>query len=371
MADHPVGLRRLTNGQWQAYTTVHGKFLSKVFKPDTPRSVMTAWRERARAIAKFGTPKDTGQTFAEDADDYLAMVRGMPTYQDRAYRIQQWVDVFGHRQRSTLTSAEIRQQLELWRKTGRYDGGRLSVGSLNTRRTALQAMFTALDGRSEPNIVRDVPAYDERDSYRIRALPLITVAQIIRRLRPWGKMRARLRVLMWTGWPHALLKSVTPDDIDWQRGRVRLERRKKGKGMPPAWVPVLPPALRALRRMAKLNAWGRFSNSSLHSAVARAVTAEDARRAAIGLPPIGHFRTYDVRHSFATWAASRIRDDRALKELLRTNSIARYTEGSVADRLADAVQVLQASTGRQASVQALTAKGRDAKRPEPAKGSGR
>lgn len=54
-------------------------------------------------------------------------------------------------------------------------------------------------------------------------------------------------------------------------------------------------------------------------------------------------RPYDIRHSFATWAAGVLKDDRALKELLRTNSIERYTEGATADRLEHARAELMAS----------------------------
>lgn len=64
--------------------------------------------------------------------------------------------------------------------------------------------------------------------------------------------------------------------------------------------------------------------------LARAVATENAtRRQKDRLPPL---RPYDLRHSFATWAASIIKDDRALKELIRTNRIARYTEGARRNR---------------------------------------
>jgi len=193
------------------------------------------------------------------------------------------------------------------------------------------ALYTWKHGKSAVNVVRDVPPYKEQSKHQLRHQPLLTIAKLIRRVRVGSKGRARLHVLMWTGWPSALLKSVKATDVNWQTGMVRLAARQKGKGMPAAWVPVVPRGLLALKRLDQLKAWGAFSNSSLHSVLHRA--------GGKGLPTI---RVYDLRHSFATWAAARIKDDRALAELLRTNSIARYTEGSVAERLK--VAIASAST---------------------------
>lgn len=330
------GIRR-TPTSWQVYARVHGRFVQKRFPLDTTLDLK---REREKlvgaALLNLPTRAPFERSFADDATDYLGLVTHMPSYRDRAYRIQQWVAKFGPLARKDITAKQIATVLEDWRRAG------LSPGSLNQRRTALMHLYTKLDGKSAANIVRDVAPYDERDSVQTRAQPMDVCARVVRRLRPWGKMRAILHVLMWTGWPHALLKGVTPADIDWKKQRVRLGRRKKGKGMPPAWVPVVPRAMLALRRFDRLNCYGDFSNSSLHSALARAVASENLRRRRKRWPSIPPMRPYDLRHSFATWAAGVIKDDRALKELLRTNSIARYTEGALAERLESARDQLAA-----------------------------
>ncbi len=342
----PKGIRRTPAGTWQVYVRVRGALVSRNYPPETGLRALIEHREHLRAEQKYGVqaPDDRLPTFREEAAHYLSLVTAMPSYDDRAYRIGCWVEAFGARQRSSITARDIRAQLERWRQHGRKDGGPLSVASLNQRRTALMAMITALDGKSASNIVRDVPAYDERYSARVRAESMLTCVRLIRRLRKRGKMRAVLHALLWTGWPHQLFSELTATDVDWANGRVRVGRRRKGKGMPPAWVPVVPRALLALRQVAAREAWGGCSTSSLHSALSRAVVAENAWRAgqnvtrkAAGLPlyPLvdPKFSPYGLRHSFATWAAGRIKDDRALKELLRTNSIRRYTEGALADRL--------------------------------------
>lgn len=346
----PKGIRRTPAGTWRVYVRVRGALVSRCYPAETGLRALIEHREHLRAEQKYGVPApdDRLPTFREEAESYLQLVTAMPSYADRAYRIGCWVAVFGARQRSTITAREIRAQLERWRQHGRKDGGPLSVASLNQRRTALMAMITTLDGKSASNIVRDVPAYDERYSVQVRAESMLTCARLIRRLRRRGKMRAVLHALLWTGWPHKLFSEIGPADIDWTAGRVRVGRRRKGKGMPPAWVPVVPRALLALRQVAARNAWGGCSTSALHSALARAVVSENTWRAtrnAIAGEAVWPlvktpFSPYGLRHSFATWAAGRIKDDRALKELLRTNSIRRYTEGALADRLEAARRML-------------------------------
>lgn len=338
------GIRRTPEGTWQVFVKRDGTYRSRRLPADTSLTELKREREKLIGEILHGlTAAPEGRTFAEDATDYLALVTAMPSYQDRAYRIGRWVQAFGPRDRATVTAKDIATVLETWRLTGSDAGGPLANASLNQRRTALMHLYTKLDGRSAANIVRDVAPYDERDSEIIRAQPMVTVARLIRRLRPWGKMRARLHVLMWTGWPHMLLKGVRPEDVDWTRGRVRLGRRKKGKGMPAAWVPVVPRAMLALRRFALLSCWGTFSNSALHSALARAVTAENVARRARRIPMLPRLRPYDLRHSFLTFAAGILKDDRALKELGRTNRIARYTEGALAGRLEHARDAMTAS----------------------------
>lgn len=327
----PTGIRQTPYG-WQVIARRDGKYLSKRFPPETSIETLKKEREKLTGRHALNLPQLGQKTFRTEAvNDYLPLVKGMPTYTDREYRIMRWVDVFGDRVRSEITALEIRKVLEDWRVRGSHDGKPLSNASLNQRRTALMHLYTTLDGKSAANIVKDVPAYDERDSEQIRAQPMVVCAQLIKRLRHWSKMRARLHVLMWTGWPHQLLKQIAATDIDWKRSRVRLARRKKGKGMPSVWVPVTPRGMLALRRFDQLDCYGDFSNSALHSALARA--AQQTPR----LPMI---RPYDLRHSFGTWAAERVKDDRVLKELLRTHSIERYTHGALQQRLDQAQTAL-------------------------------
>ena len=346
MKVHPPGIRRTPTG-WQVFVKRKGQYRSQRFPLKTDLMALKEAREKliGAILHKLDRPTPI-RTFAEDAADYLELVKAMPSYQDRAYHIGRWAEVFGTRDRATITAKEIRAALESWRKTGSQTGGPLKPGSLNRRRTALMDLFTTLDGKSAPNIVKDVPAFDERGSEQIRAQPMLVCAQLIRHLRPLGRMRAILHVLMWTGWTSALLTQVRAEDIDWERGRVRLSRRQKGQGMPAEWVPVVPRALLALRRLQR-HGFGPFSNSSLHKALGRAVETENRRRLARHLPPLPHVHPYTLRHAFGTWAAGIVKDDKALRELMRTNSIDRYTSGALAGRMEQARDQLTGNRGKQ------------------------
>ncbi len=329
--------RRIRPHSIQLYARVNGVFRS------TSVPLGTSEREQRDTLARLRlglTGQPVAKAFAAEAADYLAMVKGkMPSYTDQVRHIERWVEVFGPRDRKDITASDIALQLQQWKKSGRFDGLGLAPATLNHRRTALMAMYTMLDGKAVPNIVKNVRTYDESASSMARAVPLITIARVLRRLPADSHTRARMRVLMWTGWPAKLLMQVGPDDLDLSRSpaRVKLARRSKGRGMPGAWVPVMPRAVVALRQMARLKCWGAFSTSGMHSMFARAVAAENQSRRERTIPELGHLRPYDLKHSFATFAAGIVKDDRALRELIRTNSIERYTQGSVADRLEFAV----------------------------------
>jgi integrase len=338
-----AGIRREATS-WQVFACVKGRFVSKRYPLDTPLAKLPQYRAALIAKAKAAPVAQrpaAGATLAEDAAAYLDLIRAMASFQDQAYHIGQWAERLGHRTRKSLTSRDLREQLEHWRRQGRADGaGGLANSSLNRRRTALMALYTMLDGKSAVNIVKDVPTYDERDNVQIRAQPIEVMAWIIRHTVPRSKTRARLRVLQWTGWPAQLVMEITYEDVDWRHGTVRAHRRKKGKGMPEKMVPVVPRALIALRQFFRLGAEGRFSTSSMHKSFAAALAQEQARRVRRGLPALPHVHPYTLRHTFGTWAAKLMKDDRTLREMLRTNSIDRYTEGTMDARMTAARDLL-------------------------------
>lgn len=332
----PSGIR-LKGDKYQAYVRVNGVLKAKTFPLDTPLSAMKTWRLRARLAMQDGASVDgDGPTLAADAVRYLELVESMRTFRDRKYHVRQWVAVFGHRTRASITPLQIRQQLEKWRSTGSSTGGRLSPATLNLRRTALLALYTTLDGKHMPNPVKDVPPYSERESIIDRSQPYDVWNALLGRLKQNSQTRARLTLILWTGLPHQQVMALRPEHIDLESERIYVLPRRKGSGVSGRWLPLLPQAVVAAREFIRLKCWGRFSQPSMHSALERAVAAENKSRVKRRLHPLPKIRPYDARHSFGTMIASIVTDDRSVQEFMlhsTAQQTRRYTEGATSSRL--------------------------------------
>lgn len=327
--------RRTAYG-WQLYTKVDGRFVSEHIGTQPTAMQVREWVRLKHAEIKHGLdvpPPKAGPTFEDDVPAYLASVASMPSIADRRLHMREWARVFHGRPRNQVTPLEIRTHLERFRQTH-------SASSCNKRRTALMSFYTALNGKSGYNPVRDVPKYTEDTEPRAQSVG--TIYRILACMRP-SKTRARLRVILWTGWPHAQLARLKPAHIDWTRGRAYVTPRRKGKGRAGTWLPLLPGAIVALREFHRWDCWTgdgpAFSQSAMHSAFQRAVDTFNRHRARFRHPPI-RVRPYDLRHTFGTMLAEQITDERALQELMmhsRAEQTRRYTEAATAKRVALAV----------------------------------
>ena len=331
---------------FQLYTRINGAFISEHVKDEpTPRQVKQ-WIHLKHAEIEHGldVEPDADETpFEDDVADYLASVSSMPSIQDRRLHMADWAKAFTGRHRDDIQPIEIRTQLERLRKTH-------SASSCNKRRTALMSFYTSLNGKSGYNPVRDVPKYAEESEPRAQTFG--TIYRILALMRP-SKTRARLRVILWTGWPHAQLQRLKPAHLDLAKGMAYVTPRRKGRGRAGVWLPLLPGAVVALREFDKWDCWtpldketGKpvpFSQSAMHSAFLRAVAKFNARRARFNKPPI-QIRPYDLRHTFGTMLAERLTDERAIQELMlhsRAEQTRRYTEAATAKRVADAVAIFR------------------------------
>lgn len=337
MRELPTGIRKTATG-YQAYVWVvdpthkDGGFqASKRFREgETTIGEMKQWRIR-RKLNLPDTLESPESTFAHDVADYLQRekVRAMPTCAERERHMGEWIAVFGKRERKSIQPQEIQRELDRMRGRG------LSAGSVNKRRTALMDLWTLLDGRHQANPVKATRAYEEPHP-EPRAPDLSIVLKILKAMPAKTayarQCKARVQVMAWTGWPHAIIKQLQPSDLpEWKQGRAFIARRKKGKGARARWLPLLPEAKRALVGFHKANAYGHFSNSSLH----KRVTATCTR---LKIPRI---RVYDFRHFFLTLIAVITRDERAVMELglISTPDIARrYTEAATDPRVLAAVK---------------------------------
>ena len=343
---------------FQLYTKVNSRFISEHVSKQPTAMAVREWVRLKHAEIKHGldVPPPHDATVEDDVPAYLASVAAMPSIADRTLHMREWARVFKGRHRDSIQPIEIRTQLERLRKTH-------SASSCNKRRTALMSFFTALNGKSGYNPVRDVPKYTE--DTEPRAQSLCTIYRILALMRP-SKTRARLRVMLWTGWPQAQLARLKPAHLDLKRGRAYVTPRRKGKGRAGTWLPLLPGAIVALREFDKWDCWtpepdGQpmpFSSSAMHSAFLRAVAKFNAHRRRLQLPPV-EIRPYDLRHSFGTWVAERTTDERALQELMmhsRAEQTRRYTEAATMKRVVDAVREMTGLDATQVASHAQASK---------------
>lgn len=202
------------------------------FPPEASRKTIRAWQDETRTeLRKIVAQGPQAGTRAGDAEDYLGTVAGMAGIVERTRHTDEWLAAFGHRRRPTITPVEIRRQLKQWRVERK-----LSASSLNHRRTALQHLWSVLDGKGERNPVRSVPRYREPDAAP-RGLPWPLIRSILLTMPP-SVTRLRLAIMATTGLPHATLGRLTAADVDTDRRVYHRPGRLKGAGTKGALMPL-------------------------------------------------------------------------------------------------------------------------------------
>jgi integrase len=313
---------------------------SKRFKPDGLQTAKR-WREEVKAkhvLKLTDAPTAEGGTLSADAERYLQSVQGMPSYADRKRDMDAWCRELGTRVRASITAVDVRTALEKWRK-------QYAASTLNHRRTALMHLFRVLDGKSAPNPVADVPKYAEQQ----HAALIHTPAQIALALSTMkdGKYKRVLSVLAWTGWPYKQIAQLTKADLSkLEEGVARVTPRRKGAGSAGRWVPLLPPAIDALKAL-KLPTRNPETNQIEGDTVAfhRRVAWQAWRDActAAGIEPC---RPYDLRHAFGTLIAKETADARAVYELMLhadPKQALRYTQAAGVTRAQAAITLVTTS----------------------------
>lgn len=327
-----------TEAECRAYVRVRGTLYTKRFDPSIVSITdMKDWRaaKRVEVLAALQRTQPASGSFGKDVETYLKAVQAMPTYAEREYHLNAWLDALGRtRARASITSDEIRAALQQWRLTGK-DGAPLSESACNHRRTALMHLYTVLDGKAAANPVKDVPRFREPDP-EPRGVSYAVLRKILKAM-PESKTKARVRVLMWTGLPPASLKQIRPEDVRWSDSCVYVPRRRKGKGTKGRMLPLLPDALKAFKALARWDAFGPFSVDALRHSLHRACEAA-------GVEPI---RAYDLRHSFGSAAYQASGDIRAVQALLDHSDVKlteRYTLSAVAARVESALESMRKVT---------------------------
>ena len=206
----------------------------------------------------------------------------MPTLNERKAHLALWSAEFGRRNRHTIKTVEIDAVLSRWLEAGKRPS------TVRNRRTALQALWTGLDGKKAHNPVRDA-LMPEMPTLTARAVVYAKIEKILKAMPDVGqgrkgearddqsKTKARLAVIAYTGLPHKLVKQLTPDSINWRAKTVTVAKRRKGQGVEGRTLPLTPEGLKALKHFADLEAWGELSNSSMRKSWRRACQAANVQ----------------------------------------------------------------------------------------------
>lgn len=349
----PRGHRiRLTTGIYRdalgyaVVAQVGGHRREQRYPPGTSRATLAAARDALRTDLHrrpVRLPSATRDTFAADAQRYLAAVAGMPTYADRERLIAYWVEAFGPRARPTITAPAIAAQLAVWQRERRW-----SPRTVNHARTALMHLWHTLDGKAAPNPVRDVPAA-RLPAEVPREIPLMATAALVRAVRP-GPVRSVLWLMVATGVTPTEVRRLTADSV--RDGVLHVPGRRKGHGSAPRALPLSRHGRAACRSVTRTGAWGRVTLSALNQAWQHALLGCGATRGTGRGHPIlapgpyanSGWRVYDLRHTYLSQMGRVIRDERVLQYLAGHASILttrRYTLGSVPDRVAEAARLVR------------------------------
>lgn len=255
-------------------------------------------------------------TLAADIPTYLGRMEGQLQYpSDRKHEIEAWLPSFGHRRRDTIEDHEIEQQIRAWQGKG------VAASTIRHRLSALSKLFKELDGKRAHNPVTavDRPAEPRPGA---NALPLEQVIKVFDAMtervaknnRGWPTL-ARLRVIAETGMRHSQVMRLQRHDIWLDHQPPLVAVNTPGKGGKPHWKPLTERGVEAFQLFIEKNAFGPFSQSSIHKSWKLACMDAD----------VPFFNPYRLRHTWATTLRAGGLDLADVQELIGHTS-ARTTE---------------------------------------------
>lgn len=274
--------KRLDTSIWQTpygyriVMRINGVLHRVRFPPTYTLKKLQEWRDDHLRLHK---KTKTRGTFSADMVDYLNAVKAMPSIEDRTREIGAWEPAFGKLPRWKITPALIRTQLHAWKDAG------AAASTCNHRRTALGHLFSVLDGKAQYNPVREVPPFKEPPATR-RGVELHVALSAIRRVR--GVTRTRLLILLWTGMRPSELMRVTAEQVDLELKMCEVHASKGGNSR---LIPLNKSAVKAFKRLVRLDAFGPFSTASIRKSLVRACKKT---------PKLPMLRVYDLRHTYAS-----------------------------------------------------------------------
>jgi integrase len=320
-----------------------GKRQEKRFPAGTAARVMARWQQdTCAALRATAADQAKPSSILNDLETaYLPAIVAMPTRATRERHLRMWCAALGAgRGRETVTPADIRAVLARQQVAG------WSKASCNRFRTALMSFYTVLNGKSGENPVRDVAKHREKKRPP-KPLDYATFESILAAMPDKGrgdtggtrptvnKTKARLRLIAYTGLPHAQIMRLKSGQIRWAERLVYIEGRDKGDGTDDLWLPLSNAGMAALAAFAAADAWGPFSTASMRKnfrVAARKTGRED-------LTP------YDLRHLFGSTVLGLTRNRAATRDLMlhtTDQTTARYTQAAIPTELRAAVREFDA-----------------------------
>jgi len=316
----PSGVTRTPKG-WRINVRRKGQPLwQKRFPPQTPLETIETELSDARKRLGAGKGHAPAGTLEADITRYLRdHFAGRPGYAERKRHLELWQAALGKDMwRRQITRDDIARVLNGWRADG------IAAETCNKRRTALLALYHALDGRGGENPVREVPKFRAPDPLP-RGLSYTLIERALATM-PACKTRARLRVMAYTGVRQGQLMRLSPDDWHVRAKTLTIPGTGKGRGTKPYTIPLSSAAQEALRELDRCDGWGAFTWAPM-ARMWRAAASEAK------LPP--GTVPYDLRHSFGTHAYQQTGDLKITKELMGHASLKmteRYTLAAVPAR---------------------------------------
>ena len=269
-----------------------------------------------------------------------------------------------------LKRSDVRDQLLAWQQAG-YAGS-----TLNHRKRALAHVLRWKLGHDDDATV--VIATDGIERFKgkpteARGIPMPILTRILATMPDRGRgikgvtratyseTKIRLRVMAWTGLAQMSLERLDRRRVKFKDATLFLPPREKGEGAEGLWMPLLPPALEALREFDDAELWGRsFSRSSMLQSWRRAV--KNCRKALAAAAAAGdadaelmleqfdatvapNSYPYDTRHSFLSDYYEQTGDIRATQAVAQhadAKTTERYTKRAVPVRVAAGVEKMRA-----------------------------
>jgi len=322
----PKNVRRTPTGFIAKASIGRTQCRTKRFPADTPYKVMADWIGDTKTELRKARPDRAKGSLLDDLETHYLPIKkqiGMPTYDARERDLRVMIGMLGPtRRRDQIEPVHILGMLARLKAGGRpratrttkdgrtvKAGGRvvkeLSDRTVDIYRNAIMSFFTVLGGKRGHNPVKDVERFDQSDEVApppnisielfdriLDAMPDLGAIEPGQRRSEISLTKIRLKVIAFAGLPQKQIMTLQLDKIDWERGRVVIVGRGKGKRIKRRVVEVSTYGMAALRELVDAGACGQeFSVSSMWQSFTRAVAK---------VAPGSGLNPYSLRHLFGT-----------------------------------------------------------------------